>query len=171
MKTILDAVNTLKGVWPSESIQIIEIDGVEFSEKEFIICVAGCINNFGLPSVTAKDVYWDGREDLKVGMIALVNGSKKVILLTADNDGDYVTMNDDGNYDFDRIHYIKPIDNRTPIKLEDGCAYQFELNCSTYVGLYGDGRHAFFTNMPVGNKICGVIKAKNIIKLISKAES
>ena len=57
MKTILDAVNTLKGVWPSDAIQIIEIDGVEFSEKEFNACVVGCINNFGLPSVTAKPVY------------------------------------------------------------------------------------------------------------------
>ena len=57
MKTILDAVNTLKGVWPSESIKIIEIDGVEFSEKEFNDCVVGCINDFGLPSVTTKPVY------------------------------------------------------------------------------------------------------------------
>ena len=55
MKTILDAVNTLKGVWPSESIQIIEIDGVEFSEKEFNDCVVECSNNFGLPNVTAID--------------------------------------------------------------------------------------------------------------------
>ena len=57
MKTILDAVNTLKATWPSESIQIIEIDGVEFSEKEFNDCVVGCINNFKLPSATAKPVY------------------------------------------------------------------------------------------------------------------
>ena len=179
MKTTMDAVNTLKGVWPSESIQIIEIDGVEFSEKEFNAQVKECSNNVGFPSVTAVDwsnapegathfscglghssqwfykaecgelllckeihgawelscntinflnnnddliekpqptkpVYWDGKEELKVGMTVLVNGSKRVILLTADDDGDYVTMNDDGNYDFDSIHYIKPIDNRTP---------------------------------------------------------
>ena len=55
MKTILDAVNILKGVWPSDAIQIIEINGVEFSEKEFSDCVTECSNNFGLPSVTTID--------------------------------------------------------------------------------------------------------------------
>ena len=63
MKTIFDAVNALKGVWPSDSIQIIEIDGVEFSEKEFNAQVKECANNFGLPSVTAKPVYTQERFD------------------------------------------------------------------------------------------------------------
>ena len=94
MKTILDAVNILKGVWPSESIQIIEIDGVEFSEKEFNDCVVGCINNFGLPSVTAKSIYWDGKKELEVGMIVSATGctgAHKVALLADEEDDIIIT--------------------------------------------------------------------------------
>ena len=92
MKTILDAVNTLKATWPSESIQIIEIDGVEFSEKEFNACVTECSNNFGLPIITAKPVYWDGKEELKVGMTVSAcgcTGPHKIALL-ADEEYDVI---------------------------------------------------------------------------------
>ena len=185
MKTILDAVNTLKGVWPSESIQIIEIDGVEFSEKEFNAQVLRCSNNVGFPSATAIPIYtqvmFDNGELPSVGMECKIFYNEidsrfndfydcviEVIAIT----GDVFTFKND-LYGFGvlklKLKMLEVI--RTPIKLEDGCAYQFELNCAIYVGLYGDGRNAFFTHMPAGNKICGVIEAKNIMKLISKAES
>ena len=72
MKTILDAVNTLKGVWPGDAIQIIEIDGVEFSEKDFNAQVLRCSNNVGFPSATAIPIYtqvmFDNGELPSVGM-------------------------------------------------------------------------------------------------------
>ena len=87
MKTILDAVNTLKGVWPSDTIQIIEIDGVEFSEKEFNAQVVRCSNNVGLTSVTAKPIkglvpgyYYEFKDNKnkhwEVGVLLNVEGGK-----------------------------------------------------------------------------------------------
>ena len=55
----------------------------------------------------------DNGELPSVGMLAMVDGCKRTILLAADSEGDYVTMNDRGAYDFDGIHKIKPIDTRT----------------------------------------------------------
>ena len=48
-----------------------------------------------------------------VGMEVLVRGCKRVILLGPDSDGDYVTTNEHGAYDFDSADQLKPIDTRT----------------------------------------------------------
>ena len=87
MKTIMDAVNTLKGVWPGDTIQIIEIDGVEFSEKEFNAQVVRCSNNVGLTSVTTKPInglvpgyYYEFKDNKnkhwEVGVLLNVEGGK-----------------------------------------------------------------------------------------------
>ena len=126
MKTILDAVNTLKGVWPGESIQIIEIDGVEFSEKEFNAQVKECSNNFGLPSVTAKPVY---TQAMLNGSVYPVAGMKCLFANRCDAHPKYeectieyigdlycVVILEDNRQGCSRIanYAFKPIDNLTP---------------------------------------------------------
>ena len=118
MKTILDAVNTLKGIWPSDAIQIIEIDGVEFSEKEFIICVVECSNNFGLPSVTAKPIYtqamYDDNKLPAVGMLCKHKGVNKSVIAPLDINNKIVLISiDNGIYSLAHCDDIEPIDNRT----------------------------------------------------------
>ena len=124
MKTILDAVNTLKGVWPSESIQIIEIDGVEFSEKEFIICVVGCSNNFGLPSFTAKPVYtqamYDDNKLPAIGMLCKHKGVNKSVIAPLDVNNKLVLISIyNGIYSLAHCNDIEPIDSRTPKQKAD----------------------------------------------------
>ena len=136
-KTVLDAVNEFKGEFPykGEDASIIysvySLSGFSdyygtgnstpnsnwykvCSYEEFNECVKECSDNFGKPT---KSIYTkamsDNGEPPLVGMECMINGHKRVILLTADNDGDYVTMNNGGIYDSDGIHNIKPIDNRT----------------------------------------------------------
>ena len=126
MKTILDAVNTLKATWPSESIQIIEIDGVEFSEKEFNAQVKECANNFGLPSVTAKPIYTqamlDNGEWPSVGMECMVlnsyfdNAEYEKCTILFKGDFTFIYNSDSCS---ERVGHkdeltFKPIDSRTP---------------------------------------------------------
>lgn len=55
----------------------------------------------------------DNGELLSVGMKAMINGFEREILLGPDSDGDYITMNGEGSYDFDSANQFKPIDTRT----------------------------------------------------------
>lgn len=52
------------------------------------------------------------------------------------------------------------------IKLIDGKTYEFELNTRLYLGFYIKHRNSFFTNIPRGNKICGLSQASNIKPLV-----
>lgn len=62
-------------------------------------------------------VYTQGMADngveLKIGMKAFLRGFQREILLGPDSDGDYITMNGEGSYDFDSANQFKPIDTRT----------------------------------------------------------
>ena len=55
----------------------------------------------------------DNGELLSVGMKAMIKGFEREILLGPDSDGDYITMNGEGSYDFDSANQFKPIDTRT----------------------------------------------------------
>lgn len=55
----------------------------------------------------------DNGELLSVGMKAMINGFEREILLGPDSDGDYITMNGEGSYDFDSANQFKPIGTRT----------------------------------------------------------
>ena len=119
MKTILDAVNTLKATWPSESIQIIEIDGVEFSEKEFIICVAECSNSFGLPSVTAKPIYTQYMSDVgefpPIGSMFITSlGAYRAVYVGDHLGGKSVVGQGEKDLLAFRRECCRPIDNRIP---------------------------------------------------------
>ncbi len=48
-----------------------------------------------------------------VGMKAMIKGFEREILLGPDSDGDYITLDANGCYDFDSANQFKPIDQRT----------------------------------------------------------
>jgi hypothetical protein len=77
-----------------------------------------------------------------VGMEVLVRGDKRVILLGADSDGDYITLNKEGSYDFDSVNQFKPL--TPPIELIHGEAYQFtSIEDNTIKGIYSEDEHSF----------------------------
>ncbi len=80
----------------------------------------------------------DTSEPLSVGMEVLYYGQKRIILLAADSDGDYVTAGEDGVYDLNHISQFDPL--APQVKLEDGKAYQFDLltGVSGLAGIYSD---------------------------------
>lgn len=55
----------------------------------------------------------DNGVKLKKGMKAMLRGFEREILLGPDSDGDYITMNGEGSYDFDSINQFRPIYTRT----------------------------------------------------------
>jgi hypothetical protein len=59
-----------------------------------------------------------------VGMEVMIDGEKRVILMGADKDGDYITMSK-GVYQFDSIGYIKPLN--PPITLIDKGLYLVDI--------------------------------------------
>lgn len=69
-------------------------------------------NTVNKPLVYTQEMA-DNGELLSVGMKAFLRGFQREILLGPDSDGDYITMNGEGSYDFDSANQFKPIDTRT----------------------------------------------------------
>lgn len=79
--------------------------------------------------------YWDGKEELQVGMWVDYHDKEREILLLADIDGDFITIGEEGSYNFDRQDCFKPIDTRTDKqKFVDEFSAEYVKDASTTFG-------------------------------------
>ncbi len=109
--------------------------------------------NFTL--LTTKPVYTQEMHEAGelpgVGMEVMIRDEKRIILLDTDSDGDYITINKYGVYEFDSINQIEPLE--PPVKLVDGKAYQFIYDCYEEFGRYNSEFNCFCTGSNAYNDI------------------
>ena len=137
MKTVIDAVNRFKGVFPVggySTLIVAKFDFDDYKAGDFkisslnasnrywkVICTEEefnqCVKELSEAKLMSKPVYTQEMKDRgelpSVGMECISYGNRVVILLDADKQGDFVTMNANGIYEFNAIEDINPIDTRT----------------------------------------------------------
>ena len=106
--------------------------------KELDVFINCTYNNDPQPAPVFTQAMADNGELPSVGMLVMMRGSKRIILLGPDSGGDYITINEHGSYDFDSANKFKPL--TPPIELIDGKAYQFDVRGKEGIvnGIYND---------------------------------
>lgn len=194
MKTVVDAVNYLKGVWNERAYCV----AIHSHNSEFCL-LKPPVSGAGFEHVCNELEFNAAVKQMSSGEWCYKNYDKPETV-TVDGMvyeiGKLYEFSDDGSNWFqdslkcryaagDEFKFASLISywamcrecklefgaiTPAPVELVDGEVYHFELNCDLWVGFYRKSRDSFFTQLAGGNKICASSQAKQVSRLIPEVK-